>query len=86
MSALNQPAGYHANSLADPANPGRYLRSRTGLLHLRAAYGVEEEDGLSDSVAECGVEVGTYQFGGYMPPVIPADGRPLCKRCVRSTP
>jgi hypothetical protein len=43
---------------------------------------VVEEDGMSDHIAECGAEA---TIGGYVVPVIPAEGRQLCKRCVRTT-
>ena len=75
------PGGWHRAGLADPNRPERYLRSRTGLLHVRATYGVVEDDGMSDSIAACGVDTGD---GGYVRPVIPAEGRPVCRRCVRS--
>lgn len=71
--------GFHARGLADPARPTRYLLSRTGLLHLRADFGVVEEDGLSATAAECGVE----GLSVYVTPIIPAEGRPLCRRCLR---
>lgn len=80
MSEVSRPGGWHAAGLANPNTPNRYLRSRTGLLHLRADYGVVEEDGLSKSMAACGVEGPS----AYVTPAIGPEGRPLCQRCLRT--
>ncbi|MFF0226074.1 hypothetical protein [Streptomyces sp. NPDC004629] len=72
--------GWHPAGLANPNIPWRYVRSRTGLLHLRAQYGVVEDDGLSKTMAACGVEGSSI----YVTPAIGPEGRPLCKRCVRT--
>lgn len=57
-------------------NPRRYLRSPTGVLHLRSASGVIEEDGLSSSRARCGWE----SDHDAIAETVGADDK-VCKRC-----
>lgn len=74
--------GWHRNGLADPDNPKRYVRSRTGLLHIRAVYGIVEEDGMSYDIGECGWQAPDSHI--YSTPLIGADGHRLCKRCIKA--
>ena len=56
------PGGWHPTGLANPAIPHHYLRSRTGLLHLRAV-GVEEATLYVDG--DNAPAIATYQRLGF---------------------
>lgn len=63
-------------------DPGRYLRSSTGTLHLRAPCGVVEDDGYSASRARCGWE---SPLADARPEQARPDAR-LCGNCKRTYP
>ncbi|WP_055696542.1 hypothetical protein [Streptomyces silaceus] len=59
--------------------PDRYLRSSTGLLHLRSEYGVVEDDGMSNHQSVCGVY---FDLKGEAIPLKVGEGDRICKRCL----
>jgi hypothetical protein len=59
--------------------PDRYLRSSSGLLHLRSEYGVLEDDGMSNHQSVCGLY---FDLAGGAIPVKVGEGDRICKRCL----
>ncbi|MFG2001614.1 hypothetical protein ACGFNU_20930 [Spirillospora sp. NPDC048911] len=70
----------------DTDRPDLYLRSSTGMLHLRAeGFGIVEEDGLSSTWARCGWH--TDLGSTAIPARLFADGEyRLCRRCTGIEP